>query len=513
MKNIQSSQCCAPKRTDNQKSPTLILGGGVALFPFTFLLLLAMWCFVPDASGAASTFSFTGAKMDNVYQGLNVRGNITPFISACQYSNIPPQEDIKSGTPAGVFTKSTQGITLSANQFDSDAGYISYGAIINNSLGTGGATVEFNTFTDFNIANQFEEDNASLQTHCNTYQGGVGDVSWNVMGVFPDQASPFDASYFPDNSFVWDCGTPLLDIRSNPTFTYYERKQTGQNSGSILLCYTEPEVTKLEGEFQSPIPNCIIEDPCPNPPYCNSLMVKYNTSGSALPYRNELLNAYVRMSPDAVADSLYLPGTARAIALLTNRNQQEDKRILAATYASLGNYITAQQYLQQITGASTETLDFIAYYTVLINAGLAGRDAYHLTTAEFAQIAPLMTHNSTVAVNAKVLDHVLNGVYHPLEAESGTGGRPGGERSAETDETLTSEGLRVQPNPFESEVRFFAPEGTVIKTLSIIDVSGRVVYSERFGEGQSMLMVNTASMPQGVLFYQCQLSGGETLHG
>ncbi|MFN0037068.1 MAG: hypothetical protein ACKVUS_18590, partial [Saprospiraceae bacterium] len=112
-------------------------------------------------SSALTTLSFTGAKMDNVYQGLNVRGNITPIVSSCQYSNIPDQEDIKSGTPSGTFSISTQGITLSANQFDSDASYGAYGAIVNNSLGTGGAKVEFNTFTDFNIANQFEEDNAS----------------------------------------------------------------------------------------------------------------------------------------------------------------------------------------------------------------------------------------------------------------------------------------------------------------------------------------------------------------
>ncbi|MFN0215915.1 MAG: T9SS type A sorting domain-containing protein [Saprospiraceae bacterium] len=155
----------------------------------------------------------------------------------------------------------------------------------------------------------------------------------------------------------------------------------------------------------------------------------------------------------------------------------------------------------------------IAYYSVLINAGIAGRDAYHLTAAEFAQLALLMTHNSTVAENVKVLDHILNGVYHPLEAESGTGGRPGGERSGETTDALKTDGLRVLPNPFESEVRFFAPEGTVIKVLSIVDVSGKTVYSQKLREGQPMLLVNTDPMPQGVLFYQCQISDGKTLWG
>ncbi|MDX1913438.1 MAG: T9SS type A sorting domain-containing protein [Saprospiraceae bacterium] len=462
-------------------------------------------------SGAATTLSFSGAKMDNVYQGLNVRGNIAPFVSGCEYHNIPPQEDIKSGTPAGTFSVATQGITLSANQFDSDAGYISYGAIVNNSLGMGGAKVEFNTFTDFNIANQYEQDNSSLQTRCNTYQGAVGDVSWNVTGALANQIQVQDPAYFPDNKFLWDCGAPLLDIESTSAFSYYERIESPLNTNTILKCFT-PTVTKILGNNAGPA-DCVIEDPCPNPPYCNSLLALYNNSGYALPYRNDLLNAYVRMYPDVVADSLYLPGTTRAISLLSSRNQQEDKRILTATYASLGNYTQAQQYLQQVTGATTETQDFIAYYTVIINAGLAGRDAYHLTAAEFAQLAPLMTHQSSVAENVKVLDHILNGVYHPLEAAAVTGGRPGSARAEASEEMPTKEGLRVQPNPFDSEVRFFAPEGTNIRHLRLVDISGKQIFQQAFGESQPVLVLNTAALPQGVLFYECRLSDGSRLYG
>jgi hypothetical protein len=466
-------------------------------------------------SGGTTTFSFTGAKMDNVYQGLNVRGNIMPDISSCEYKNIPAPETGKSGTPAGVISKSTQGINLSANQFDSNAGYDAYGAIINNSLGTGGANVKFNTFTDFNIANQFEQDNASLQTHCNTYQGGVGEVSWNVLGAFPSQAKPLDPSYFPDNKFLWDCVDPiLLDIQSTTVFTYYERVGQSQNNGSRLLCYTQPEVTRIDGNGFPPDANCAgIVDPCPNPPYCNELMGLYTGYGNSLPYRNDLLNAYVRMSPTAVADSLYLPGTNRAISLLASRNQQEDKRILAATYASLGNYATAQQYLQQVTGSGTETQDFISYYTVLINAGLAGRDAYHLTAGEFAQLAPLMTHNSTVAENVKVLDHILNGVYHPLEAEAGNGNRSSGrsEEQAKMDASLSE--LTVYPNPFNNEVNFVAPNGVSVIALTITDISGKVVFEQRDTSNKQYAAWQANGIPEGILFYKCRLSTGEVVHG
>jgi hypothetical protein len=311
---------------------------------------------------------------------------------------------------------------------------------------------------------------------------------------------------------LWDCGAPLLDINSTAFFSYYERVQTAQNAGSILLCYSQPQVTRIEGLGQPFTPNCVIEDPCPNPPYCNSLLTLYNNSGYALPYRNDLLNAYVRMYPDVVTDSLYLPGTTRAVSLLSSRNQQEDKRILTATYASIGNYTQALQYLQQVTGATTEVQDFIAYYTVLINAGLGGRDAYQLTAAEFAQLAPLMTHQSSVAENVKILDHVLNGVYHPLEAEAGTGGR-GGERSEASEEVPAKEGLRVQPNPFESEVGFFAPDGSLIQHLRLTDLSGKQVFQQSPGEGLPVMFLNTAALPQGVLFYECGLSDGRRLYG
>jgi len=369
-----------------------------------------------------------------------------------------------------------------------------------------------NTFTDFNIANQFEEDNSALQTHCNIYEGAVGDASWAVMGAFPSQGNASPNVPKPDNKFLWDCGAPLFDIRNAnaQAFSYFERGESSQNTNSILKCFQNVSV------FYDPnatgAPNCVIEDPCPNPPYCNNLLTLYTNSGNALPYRNDLLGAYVRMSPYAVADSLALPGTTRAISLLAGRNQQEDKRILAATYASLGNYNTAQQYLQQVTGSSTETQDFIAYYTVLINAGLAGRDAYHLTAAEFAQLSPLMVHNSTVAEQVKVLDHILNGVYHPLEAEGSTGGRPG-ERSEENKTAIVETELTVFPNPFSNEVRFVAPAGASVKALVITDISGKIVFERKYTTGESLVVWQAVNIAKGILLYSCSISTGETVHG
>ncbi len=459
--------------------------------------------------GAASTLSIT-SKFDRVYQGVNVRTNITPVISGCQFNHIPDKTDSESGDPTGVHSVGTQGILLSANYFDSQADYDNYAARIDNSLGTGGAKVEFNTFTDMNVGNRFENDNTSLQTHCNTYQGAVGDVSWDVRGVIANQQNPFSTSEFPDNKFIWVCGSPLLDIGSVPSFTYKERKESQFNTNSILKCFTS--TVSIPFTTNDAAPNCAIEDPCPNPPYCNTLLGLYSSSGNALPYRNDLLGAYVRMSPYAVADSLYLPGTTRAISLLGGRNQQEDKRILTATYASLGNYTTAQQYLQQVSGATTETQDFIAYYTILISAGLAGRDAYHLTATEFSQLSPLMTHATTMAEQVKVLDHILNGVYHPLHAELGAGNRSG-ENSENADVPIVSMGLSVSPNPFSNEVRFVATEGVSVMALTITDISGKVIFERKFASSEPMIIWSASNLSDGILFYRCTLSNGLTAHG
>ncbi len=464
-------------------------------------------------AGLATTLSFSGAKMNNVYQGLNVRGNIAPNIAGCHYTNIPEEGQLKDGTPVGVFTLNTQGIALSGNEFSSDADYKSFGAITQNTLGTGGAKVAHNTFTDMNIANLFDGDNSALQTHCNTYQGDVGDVSWNVKGVLANQGNPLNPlTPKPDNKFLWDCGAPLLDISNGNSqpFSYFERLESPSNTSSIVKC-TENVVVFFDNS-DAGAANCVIEDPCPNPPNCYTLATAYTNSGHALPYRNDLLNAYVRMQPTAVPDSLSLPGTTRGIDLLLTRGQQEDKRILVATYTSLGNFSAAQQYLQQVSGASAETQDFIAYYAVLVNAGLAGRDAYHLTSSEFAQLAPLMANSSTVADQVKVLDHVLNGVYHPLSAESENSGRTGN-REGDASSLSQSKKLLVFPNPFSEALRFAAPEGLSISMLTITDISGKHLYEQRFRKSESLVNWQPNDVPAGILLYRCVLSDGESVHG
>ncbi len=461
------------------------------------------------ASGIPSAISVKDANFDNCYQSTNLIGTMGSQVEDCAYTAMPNNATVLDGDASGIFCAKSSGYALKSNHlYGNDDNY----GIIARLSGDNGAQIEGNTLTDFlKLANLFEFNNSNLQTHCNTYQGAVGDASWDVRGALANQINPFDASYFPDNKFLWDCGGPLLDIRSTPSFSYYERLQTAQNSGSILLCYS-PTVTRIQGNLQSTTPNCLIEEACPNPPYCGDLTNTYNNSGHSLPYRNDLLHAYIRMSPGVVSDSLYLPGISRAVTLLASRNQQADKQVLTATYTALEDYTMAQQYLQQLPVATPEMQDFVQFYSVLINAGLAGRDAYHLTPSEFGLLAPLMANNSAVSDQVKVLDHLLNGVYHPLSVELNTAGRPD-DRTAEIVDPHLVDRMVVMPNPFSDEIRFVAPVDKKITSICMMDISGRSLVSQKYELGEAIVLLHAGSMSEGVLFYTCQLSDGQTMHG
>lgn len=460
--------------------------------------------------GLPATMNISG-KFSQVYQGLVLRNNIAPYVSGSSFSLIPDVADSDDGDPAGIHAVGTQGITLTDNTFDSDAGYKSYGTHINNSLGNGGAKVEFNTFTDFYVANRFEKDNSSLQTHCNTYTGDVGDFSWEVRGTLANQINIANSSYFPDNKFLWTCGSPLLDITSQNALSYYERAQTLTNSGSILLCY-DNQVTVIPGTGLPTSPNCTLEDPCPDPPNCSTLATQYAGNDKALTDRNDLLNAYVRMGNRAVSDSLYLPGMTRAIDLLEDRDEQEDKRILTATYAALEDYTAAETELGDVDDTDDETADFIALYTVLIDAGKDGRDAYHLNAADFEAIAELMDHNTAAAEQVRVIDHIVNGNYHPLFVEQDEA-RPAEREESGFQGSIPAAGILVSPNPFIKTVRFTAPTGAGIQYLTISDPHGQVLYRHTSRTGETTMTWKPEKLPQGLYFYTCRLSNGEVQNG
>jgi len=461
------------------------------------------------ASGIPSAISVKDANFDNCYQSTNLIGTMGSQVEDCAYTAMPNNASLLDGDASGIFCAKSSGYALKSNYlYGNDDNY----GIVSRLSGDNGAQIEDNNLFDFlKLANLFEYDNSNLQTHCNTYQGAVGDASWDVRGALANQINPFDASYFPDNKFLWDCGGPLLDIRSTPSFSYYERTESQLNTSSILKCFSTT-VTKIPGS-NTDAPNCLIEEACPNPPYCGDLTNTYNNSGHSLPYRNDLLHAYIRMSPGVVSDSLYLPGISRAITLLANRNQQADKQVLTATYTALENYSMAQQYLQQLPVVTPEMQDFVQFYSVLINAGLAGRDAYHLTTSEFGQLAPLMANNSAVSDQVKVLDHLLNGVYHPLAVEPNTAFRPGERTATETVSTFAIPKLLVFPNPFGDVVSFVPADGVFVTGLAITEISGKVVFEQANIQIDAPILWQPKSISDGVLFYRCTLSNGETMHG
>ncbi|MEI6411298.1 MAG: T9SS type A sorting domain-containing protein [Bacteroidota bacterium] len=466
------------------------------------------------AAGGLTATLYANGKFNQVYQGVVVRGDIAPTITGSVFNQIPDKVDSDDGDPAGVFSKGTQGIGLTNNQFYSNPAYDdSYGALINNSLGTGGAEIQFNTFGSFDIANRFEADNTSLLTHCNTYNNDV-QKSWNVSGSFRDQIDFLDPTYFPDNKFLSVCdNVALTDIKSDPSFSYYERVNLlpqGINN-TTLQCYTT-NVTRIPGTGLPSQAQCVIEDPCPDPPRCTTLATKYDGSSKDLRYRNQMLYAYNGWDWSTAPDSNYLPATQKGIALLTTRNQQADKRILAATQTALGNYASAQSWSQLVSGTDAESVDFIQLYNMLIAAGQNGRDVYHLNAQDFSAVSGQLTHTTAASEQVRVLDHILNKRYHPLHAEMASNGRYEQQQPAEEAKT-TPGSFKVYPNPFSNVIQFVAPDGTNLIALRIYDIAGNTIYDWKEAKGSSTLSWENKRNSEGVYFYQAYLSSGKVMQG
>jgi len=142
-----------------------------------------------------------------------------------------------------------------------------------------------------------------------------------------------------------------------------------------------------------------------------------------------------------------------------------------------------------------------------------GRGTYHLTASEFDQLAPLMANNSAIADQVKVLDHLLNGVYHPLAVEPNTAFRPGERSTTEAVSTLATSKLSVFPNPFGDVVSFVPADGIFVTGLTITEISGKVVFEQANTQIDAPILWQPKSVSDGVLFHRCTLSNGETIHG
>jgi hypothetical protein len=154
----------------------------------------------------------------------------------------------------------------------------------------------------------------------------------------------------------------------------------------------------------------------------------------------------------------------------------------------------------------------VAYYTVLINAGLAGRDVYHLTAQDFTSVSGQLTHTTATSEQVRALDHILNGIYHPLQAET-SGGERNANRPASEEAKNPASAFTVYPNPFSDFVQFNAPVGTTIISLRVTDISGTEVFDWNDAAGEPVLNWQTKAATEGIFLYQCRLSNGETVQG
>ncbi len=470
------------------------------------------------AAGAPAAISVDGASFEACYQSINLRNTTGSTVTNSTVTAIPPTSATpeKDGDASGIWSDHSDALAVTYNTLTS-GGSDNYGLVVHNS-GGGGANIQGNTFNNFPlVSNQFELDNLQLSTRCNVYNG-LGETHWRVFDKLANQGiGPLSSQQQPDNQFYTECATDpsnpqppfnMLDIQNaGDVFTYFEKPPLAPNLPWIVMCTENVNVVwSLPNNSGR---NCLsVPPPCLDPP-CAAFYAQYVGDGKTLPQRNDLLTAYTRWDTRSLMDSTALTGINYSVSLLADRDQQVDRRALLATYTALGQYGDAQQRLNQVTGNDAETQDLLTYYGVLVNAGIAGRDIWHLNSSEQNQAFALAAHDTYAGGLAQALQHYYQGEYVPLVAKR----LPVGNRSSSSS-PLLAEQIKVFPNPFSQGITFEAGQSALIWQVVVRDATGKVVFEAvESSSGVPQVVWQPRNIPAGMYFYEAVDAQGKVYHG
>lgn len=220
--------------------------------------------------------------------------------------------------------------------------------------------------------------------------------------------------------------------------------------------------------------------------------------------RGEVLWAYNKMGEiDSTVNS-----TDSIIAFLTAQNDAASKRLLVATYYLAGQYEAAKNTLSELsTDGSDEMDNFIAYYTLLTNANIDGRNIFMLTADEWATMEQIAASNSSAAESAKGILTLVKGNYYDvyIERATSTGGLgKTGKITATAPENAkqnTNNVLMVYPNPANNSifVRLSNINTTEENVISLIDVIGKIVLTKKTNNNGT-IEIDTQNLSNGVYF-------------
>ncbi|MEY3248183.1 MAG: hypothetical protein RL742_226, partial [Bacteroidota bacterium] len=69
------------------------------------------------------------------------------------------------------------------------------------------------------------------------------------------------------------------------------------------------------------------------------------------------------------------------------------------------------------------------------------------------------------------------------------------------------------PNPFSNStvIRYAIPAGTLGATLSVYDLTGRMLRSFNLNDGEGAVTINAGDLPDGLYIYDLQVNGRQVL--
>ncbi len=539
------------------------------------------WGTFNDLSAGIINKWSTGATLMSTYRYLDFQktdrsiwlasGNTATIHNSKFDLNLPATYyKVANGTNGNAFNTGIVGIhanemgayVIENNEFfdASKKDKIIVGSILHNSdVQQTGAKVRLNKYVDVALGSQTQFNNFGLALTCNEYTNVVSSAV-NMNPFSTTSNTPFFGECDPNSALVRkDYKNQFINNPTNDMFYH----PIGTKTYVVAPTAINPPVTlkvvnvNVDNCQNGPIPLTVSEkEPCTATPGLSCTNVVIDPEGAktklslgktqiinlnnainsgnltdvgmqealaeksyyereVLQARGEVLWAYNKMGEiDSTVNS-----TDSIIAFLTAQNDAASKRLLVATYYLAGQYVAAQNTLDELsTDGSAEMTNFIAYYTLLINANQANRNIYQLTSEEWTSMEQIAASNSSAAESAKGILTLVKGNYYDvyIERATSTGGLgKAGKITATAPEKAiqnTYSALTVYPNPAQNSIFVKCNINTINEntTVSLLDITGKVILTKKVNLTNEVLEIETQPLRDGFYFIQLNNTTIET---
>lgn len=222
--------------------------------------------------------------------------------------------------------------------------------------------------------------------------------------------------------------------------------------------------------------------------------------------RGEVLWAFNKMGEiDSTVNS-----TDSIIAFLTTENDAVSKKLLVATYYLAGKYNDANNVLSELSNdGSAEMTNFIAYYTLLINANQVNRNIFQLTAGEWTNMEQIAATNTSTAESAKGILTLVKGNYYFNEIEKDVNGLGKNSPILSTPENkseVTSKNnlFVVFPNPADGQlfINYHVNDIVTNSTITVTNILGKTILVKTVNKVKGLIDLDTKNWANGTYFLQ-----------